>query len=70
MLPHMPDILAAVKAELDRREWSRYRLAEAVKGRVSPGVVYRFLSGYRKITHVMLGHILDALELEIRRRKT
>lgn len=68
LLSTMPNIRKSILAELDRRAWSKYQLAKAVKGKVAPDTVYKFLAGTRHITDKFLGPILDALELEISRK--
>jgi hypothetical protein len=57
---------------LDRLEtlgWSHYRLATALKGKVPPAIVYRFLKGESAINSDALGHIFDALKLTIKEGK-
>ena len=65
----MPDILKTVQAELTRRKWTAYRLAQEVKGKVSPDTVYKFLAGTRSPTVKFLEPILEALGLEVRRKR-
>lgn len=70
MIPStMPDFRQLIEAELKRRDWTAYRLAKEVEGKVSPDTVYKFLAGTRKITHEFLEHILEALALEVRRKR-
>lgn len=70
MIPStMPNIRKAIEAEMKRREWTVYRLAQEVKGKVSPDTVYKFLAGTRSITHTFLEPILEALGLEVRRKR-
>jgi len=75
MLATMPDLRQAVLAELERREWSAYRLVQALKGKrpkgkdVPPVTIYEFLRGETDINSADLGLIFDALGLEPRRKQ-
>jgi hypothetical protein len=68
----MPDLREVVLKELRRREWSHYRLVQALKGKrpgkkdVPPVTLYEFLRGETPINSNDLGLIFEALELEIR----
>jgi len=72
----MPDLREAVLAELTRREWSAYRLVQALKGKRPKGkdvpavTVYEFLRGETAINSTDLGLIFDALGLEPKRRRS
>lgn len=46
-----------------------YDLAKAVKGKVSAPTVYSFVKHGRAINAKSLGHLLDALRLELRPRE-
>jgi transcriptional regulator with XRE-family HTH domain len=61
-----PDIRETIRSEMQRRDWTRYRLAK--ESGLSESVVGRFLSG-RGISIPNLERVLDALGLEIRRTK-
>jgi transcriptional regulator with XRE-family HTH domain len=61
-----PNIRETVQAELERRNWTRYRLAK--ESGVSESAVGRFLAG-RGISIPNLERLLGALGLEIRRGK-
>jgi transcriptional regulator with XRE-family HTH domain len=61
-----PNIRETVQAELERRNWTRYRLAK--ESDVSESAVGRFLAG-RGISIPNLERLLGALGLEIRRGK-
>lgn len=66
----MPDLRAAVLAELERRGWSSYKLVQTLKGKrkggknVPDATVYEFLRGKTPINSTDLGLIFDALEME------
>jgi hypothetical protein len=50
------------RKELD---WSVYRLAKAVKPHISERSVYEFLAGEKLMSADNLGHLLDAIDLQI-----
>lgn len=72
MLKRMPDMLAAVRKALDKKEWSHYRLVQSLKGKrpdgkdVPASVVYGFLRGETAINHIDLGLMLDVLDIELK----
>lgn len=75
-MTHMTNIREAVQRELDRRKWTAYRLVQEAQkfptrdGKpISPDTVYKFLSGSRAITDKFLEPILEALGLELRRKR-
>lgn len=71
----MPKLRDSVLNELERREWSAYRLIQELKGKrdngkdVPPATVYEFLRGETTINSADLGLIFDALGLEVKRRR-
>lgn len=71
----MPDFRAVVQAELDRREWSAYRLVQALKGKrkgkkdVPPATVYAFLRGETDLNSYDLGLMFDVLELDVKPKR-
>lgn len=71
----MPDLRAAVQAELRRRKWSAYRLVQSLKGKrpdgsdVPPTNVYKFLRGETAINSDDLGIIFEVLEIDPRPRQ-
>jgi ribosome-binding protein aMBF1 (putative translation factor) len=60
-------IKKAIEAELKHRGWSRYRLAEELKGKMPERTVYAYLSGERDLSSERASVILKALGLKIRR---
>lgn len=69
----MPDLRLAVQAELDRRDWSVYRLVQSLKGKrpkganVPPAIVYAFMRGETDINSADLGIIFDVLGMKVKR---
>jgi len=63
------DIQKLVAAELSRRKWTTYQLWKAVESHVHKQTVYDFIAGKIAIRSDQLGHILEALGLEVRRKK-
>jgi len=63
-MPH--DIRSVVEAEMRRLGWTRYRLAK--EAGVSPTIAARIFAG-QGVSLANLQRMLDALGLEIRRRK-
>lgn len=45
-----------------------YGLAKAVKGKMTAQTVYNFVKGKSEISAKSLGHLMDALGLEIREK--
>ena len=76
MLPAtMPDLREIILREMGRRKWSNYRLVKELAGKrdggkdVPPATVYQFLEGRNTSIKIeYLGLILDALELEVKRK--
>lgn len=69
----MPDLREAVRAEMERRGWTAYRLVQELKGKrpkgkdVPPVTVYEFLRDKEPtaINSADLGLIFDALNLSV-----
>lgn len=59
----MRDIVLKRMAELDMNP---YRLAKAVRGKMTAQTVYDFVAGRSDMTSRLAGHLLEALGLEIR----
>lgn len=59
------DFRKIVLAELKRQKWSRYKLAEAVKDRMSVSVVYGWLAGKNRLSDDKLAVICDELGMKI-----
>lgn len=63
------DIQKTVVAELSRRKWTTYQLWKAVEGTVNKQTVYDFIAGKIAVRSDQLGYILEALGLEVRRKR-
>lgn len=64
------DIQKLVAVELERRKWTTYQLWKAVEQRgVHKQTVYDFIAGKTAIRSDQLGHLLEALSLEVRRKR-
>lgn len=62
-------IHAAIKAEVDRRELSAYRLAQMCDGKPNKESIARYLRGSSSLTSPMLSRVLGALGLSIQQRR-
>lgn len=51
---------------MEQKDWTAYRLAKELSGKVSEQAVYAYVAGRRDITTKFLPHVLAALGLEIR----
>ena len=58
-------IRKAILNELKRRGWSRYRLVQALEGKMPPSTVYQYLSGYRDLNSQRASLILKALGFKL-----
>jgi hypothetical protein len=58
----------AIVERMTEKGWTPYRLAKAVAGKMTAQTVYDYLAEPQrtKINDEFVGHLLDALELEIR----
>ncbi len=56
----------AILAQLDRREWSQYRLVQ--ESGASKTAVYEFLAGKRDISATNLERLCDTLDLVLKTR--
>lgn len=65
----MSDVRAIVVARMKSLGWSPYRLAKAVRDHMTPQTVYGFVSGDSEMKTDALGHLLDALGLEVAETK-
>lgn len=63
------DIRGLINDRLAELGWSRYRLAEAVDGRISAGQVYGFLAGRCDISSARLALLLDEVGLDLVKRE-
>lgn len=58
------DIRETIIAELERRRWSRYKLAEAAQKKgVAKASVYEFLAGKHDITSGAAGVLFEILDI-------
>jgi hypothetical protein len=62
----MANVRVVVKRQMKSLGWGPYDLAKAVKGKVTAPTIYAFVKHDRAINAKSLGHVLDALGLEIR----
>jgi hypothetical protein len=70
MMGDMPDVRARILARLNKLKWSHYRLAKAVKPHgIGAQTVYDFLAGRSTINSDYLGHLMDALGLDLREKR-
>jgi ribosome-binding protein aMBF1 (putative translation factor) len=70
ILPDVPDVRARILARLEKLKWSNYKLAKAVEPQgIRPQTVYDFLAGRSTINSDYLGHLLDALGLDLREKR-
>ena len=58
-------IRKAILEELKRRGWSRYRLVQALQGKMPPSTVYQYLSGLTDLNSRRVSMILDTLGMKI-----
>ena len=58
-------IRKAILNELKSRGWSRYRLVQALEGKMPPATVYQYLSGYRDLNSQRASIILDTLGFKL-----
>ena len=65
---HSNAIRAAILAELDRRGWSKNRLAiqAAATGRITHGFVHRYLSGKADMTTNKVSVLLKILKMKVK----
>ena len=63
------EIRSQIQKQLKALKWSRYRLVQAVKGKVPPSCVYSFLAGTRDLSTQYLQVVLGALDLEVTERR-
>jgi len=64
----MPDIIEAVKAAMEEKGWTRYRLAKELGVKNASGV-YRWLAGQQGIGYATAQKALKLLGLEITTKK-
>jgi len=57
----------AIKNELKRRGWTRYRLVKELEGKMPARTIYAFLAGEQDLTTERASIILKALGLKIKR---
>lgn len=70
MMGDVPDIRARIEARLRKLDWTTYQLWKAVEPHGVPKqTVYDFLSGKSAINSTYLGHIMDALDLDVREKR-
>ncbi len=71
----MPDLRQSILKELERREWSTYKLVQELKGKRADGgdvpsqTVYEFLRGETAINSTDLGLICEVLKLDLKRKR-
>ena len=65
----MKTVRFIVKARMRELGWTPYRLAKAVRGKVTQQTVYNFVLMGREMNTKSVAFLLDALGLEIRPRK-
>lgn len=60
-------IKTAIKNELKRRGWTRYRLVKELEGKMPARTIYAFLAGEQDLTTERASIILKVLGLKIKR---
>jgi hypothetical protein len=65
----MANVRRIVAARMKELNWSAYRLAKELRGKVSKQTVYNFLAKRSAINSDNIGPLLDALGLEIRTKE-
>ena len=55
--------------ELNRRKWSRYRLAQELDGYVGSNMLYKWLSGYCRMGEDSIQAVFNVLELGVCRKR-
>jgi Zn-dependent oligopeptidase len=70
-LAKMVNVRQAIAQRMGQKGWTAYRLAKAVAGKMTAQTVYDYLAEPQRtrINDEFVGHLLDALELEIVPRK-
>jgi hypothetical protein len=63
-------IKETIQEELRRREWSHYRLVNELKGKLPARTVYAYLSGGCDLGSESASVILEALGLQVTRKKS
>ena len=58
-------IRKAILKELKKRKWSRYRLVQALEGKMPPATTYQYLAGYRDLNSERASVILKALGFKL-----
>jgi hypothetical protein len=61
-------IRQAINKELQRRGWSRYRLEKELEGKMPARTIYAYLSGECDLGSERVSIILQALDLQIKRK--
>lgn len=64
-LPKINPVRQAILDRMKTLEMNPYKLAKAVKGRMTPQAVYNYLKGRSDMTSGLVMHLLDALGLEV-----
>jgi hypothetical protein len=65
----MATVKTIVKRRMKELGWGPYDLAMAVKPHVSAPTIYNFLRRKAEVNSKTLGHVLEALGLEIRPKR-
>lgn len=67
-LAKIPTVRDAILKQMKALDWTAYRLAQAVKGKMTAQTVYDYVAEPQrtKINDEFVGHLLTALNLEIR----
>lgn len=55
----------AILAEMASRQWTAYRLAKEVQGKVKPQSVYNYVAGRTDMRGDLISELLKALSLEV-----
>lgn len=63
------NIQKLVTDELTRRKWTTYQLWKAVEAEVKKQTVYDFVNGKTAMRSDQLGHVLEALGFELKRKR-
>ena len=58
-------IRKAILRELERRKWSRYRLVQALAGKMPASTIYQYISGFRDLNTQRASLILKALGFKL-----
>lgn len=65
-LTKISSVRTLIVSRMKELDWTAYRLAKSVKGKMTPQTVYDYVADRSKINDVFVGHLLEALGLEIR----